>query len=50
MFQCFFGEECGLLDHVLDALSESDGSLSLRVDTVYGWIEFKKQSLDVYGM
>ena len=50
MFFCFFCEECRLLDLVLDTLSESDGSLSLSVDTGYGEIEFKEQSLHVYGM
>ena len=35
---------------VVDAVSESDGSLSLNVTNIYGWIEFKEQSLDVEGM
>ena len=40
---------------MLDTLSESDGSLSLIVDTVtvYHWIRFKKKSLyieDIEGM
>ena len=42
-------EECGLLDLVLDTLSKSDGSLSLSVNTGYGRIEFKKQSMHVQG-
>ena len=49
-FQCFFCEECGLLDLVWDTLSESDGSLSLSVSTGHGRIEFKEQSLYVGGM
>ena len=49
-FQCFFCEECGLWDLVLDTLSESDGSLSLSVNTEYVSIKFKEQSLDVGGM
>ena len=47
MFQCFFCEECGLGDLVLDTLSESDGSLSLSVITGYDSIEFKEQSLSI---
>ena len=35
---------------VVDGVSESDGSLSLTVDTGYDRIEFKEQSLHVYGM
>ena len=51
MFQCFFCEECGLLDLALDTLSESDGLLSLSVSTgYYSRIEFKEQSLRVGGM
>ena len=50
MFQCFFCEECGLLDLVLDTLSESDGSLSLIVITGYGRIGFKEQSLAISSM
>ena len=50
VFQCLFCEECGLLYLVLDTLSESDGSLSLNIDTEYGKIEFKEQSLHVEGM
>ena len=50
MFSCFFCEECGLWDLVLDTLSESDGSLSLSVNTGHGRIEFKEQSLRVKGM
>ena len=38
------------MDLVLDALSESDGSLSLSVGTEYDSIEFKEQSLHVEGM
>ena len=34
---------------VVDAVSESDGSLSLNVTNIYGWIEFKEQSLRVSG-
>ena len=49
-FQCLFCEECRLLYLVLDTLSESDGSLSLNVDTEYGRIKFKEQSLHVEGM
>ena len=49
-FQCFFCEECGLWDLVLDTVSESDGSLSLSVHDRFGGIEFKEQSLDVFGM
>ena len=49
-FQCFFCEECGLLDLVWDTLFESDGSLSLSVNTRDGMIEFKKQSLGVESM
>ena len=50
VFKCFFCEECGLWDLVLDTLSESDGSLSLSVGTGHGRIEFKEQSLHVKGM
>ena len=46
----FFCEECGLFNLVLDTLSESDGSLSLSVNTGHGRIEFKEQSLYVKGM
>ena len=35
---------------VVDGVSESDGSLSLNVDTGYDRIEFKEQSLHVEGM
>ena len=33
---------------VVDGVSESDGSLSLSVDTGHGWIVFKEQSFSVY--
>ena len=49
MFSCFFCEECGLCDLVLDSLSETDGSLLLSVNTGFDRIEFKKQSLHVTG-
>ena len=50
VFNVSFCEECGLLDLVWDTLFESDGSLSLSVDTEYpGRIEFKEQSLHVRG-
>ena len=49
-FQCFFCEECGLWDLVWDTLSESDGSLSLSVETEDGKIEFEEQSLHVEGI
>ena len=49
-FQCFFCEECGLWDLVLDTPSESDGSLSLSVgNTGHRRIKFKEQSLCVSG-
>ena len=35
---------------VVEGVSESDGSLSLSVDTEYGKMEFKEQSLHVEGM
>ena len=35
---------------VVDGVCESDGSLSLSVNTQYGRIEFKQQSLHVEGM
>ena len=35
---------------VVDGVSESDGSLSLRVNDGYGKMEFKEQSLHVEGM
>ena len=41
---------CGLWDLVWDTLFESDGSLSLSVNTSLGRIEFKEQSLHVGGM
>ena len=34
---------------VVDGVSESDGSLSLSVNTRYGRIEFKEQLLHVVG-
>ena len=45
----FFCEECGLLDLVLDTLSESDVWLSLIVAKLC-IVEFKKQSLHVGGI
>ena len=50
VFNVFFCEECGLINLVLDTLSESDDSLSLSVNTGHGRIEFKEQSLYVKGM
>ena len=44
-------DECSdeLTRGVVDGVSESDGSLSLNVTNIYGWIEFKEQSLCVSG-